>query len=216
MLAATALAGCHGPVARSLDKGPSCEDTTTVIAATDVPALGFSAADALSQLAGPFASPFDWTGSETDTELTVEVRWEDGEVRYLDSELDGDAEGMDPDEATCTDRIEIDAWLAFVTADGVFNEALKTSLFVSAVDSATFTYDFSSSPVVGTFDVWDYAESGVEYQTLGAELAGVVSPTASAGALTLKGTGWEDPDCTSDGCVAWESRGTAATWGEPE
>lgn len=70
--------------------------------------------------------------------------------------------------------------------------------------------------MMGTFEVWDYAEAGVEYETLSAELSGLVSPTAGSGQLTLKGSGWEDPSCTTGGCNAWESQGTAATWGEAE
>lgn len=211
-----ALVGCAGG-SSSLDQGPTCADTTSVIAPTDVPALGFSAADALAALAGPFSSTLSWTVGGTETALTVQVAWEDGEVRYLDSELEAGDSGAGFDgETTCADRFEIDVWLGFITEDGVFNENLPTPLVVTAVDAATFTQDLNDSPMMGTFEVWDYAEAGVEYETLSAELSGLVSPTAGSGQLTLKGSGWEDPSCTTGGCNAWESQGTAATWGEAE
>lgn len=141
-----ALVGCAGG-SSSLDQGPTCADTTSVIAPTDVPALGFSAADALAALAGPFSSTLSWTVGGTETALTVQVAWEDGEVRYLDSELEAGDSGAGFDgETTCADRFEIDVWLGFITEDGVFNENLPTPLVVTAVDAATFTQDLNDSP----------------------------------------------------------------------
>ncbi len=194
--------------------GGGCTSTSTVVDGTVVTSLGFSAADLIAQVGGVTSQPLSWLAAEEDTLLTLDVAWTTGEVRFVDQESDGTGLGDTGGSNACGDWLEVDVNVGFSTDDGVFAESWPLTLQASGVDRSSFTQDLDAVTLTGTFDKWDYADPTADYASLGAAVGGVLAPGGGYGAVTLAGEGWEDPDCQHDGCVAWESRETAATWGE--
>ncbi|MES2641631.1 MAG: hypothetical protein V4850_19220 [Myxococcota bacterium] len=187
---------------------PACISTPSAVDSADATALGYSADDLIAQLGTATTQTLTWVGDESETTLTVELTGGAGDVRFIDNEVES---GGDP--ASCEDSLEVDTNVAISTADGVFAETWAVTLHAYTVDSASFTQDLDAAALIGTFDKWDYADATADYESLGAEMSVSLVPDGGSGEVTLKGSGWEDADCRSDGCVAWDSRETAATWG---
>jgi hypothetical protein len=203
------LFGCTTQSRGGLDV-PSCIATPSSVDSADATALGYSADDLIAQLGAATTQTLIWVGDASETTLTVELIGGAGDVRFIDNEVDG---GGDTGESACEDSLEVDTNITFSTADGVFAETWAVTLHSYAVDSASFTQDLDAAALVGTFDKWDYADATADYESLGAEMSFSLVPDGGSGEVTLKGSGWEDADCRSEGCIAWDSRETAATWG---
>jgi hypothetical protein len=185
---------------------PSCEATATVVDDATVTALGYSAADLVANLRGPVSETLNWSRGGSDTTITAELVGDPGEARFLD----GDAgEGAD-----CPDRMEVDASVRIATGDGAFAETWAVTLVSEGATAASFTQDLDAVELVGTFDKWDHADPSADYESLGASMQVNLESGGSSGEITLDGAGWSDPDCTEEGCTAWESHETAAAWGD--
>jgi hypothetical protein len=104
----------------------SCEETVTVLESVDeASTLGFSAGDVLAFAEGSHQSSIHWHPGEIDFgpetgegELSVEVEYDGGEIRYVDSEPKNE-EGFGGD---CPDRLEIDANVTMKTSGGALDE----------------------------------------------------------------------------------------------
>lgn len=70
----------------SEDAWNPCVATTTVVAFDEVTALGFSAAELMAVIGGPRAEVFEWYSSGETTDLTLELAYAGGEVRFVDQE----------------------------------------------------------------------------------------------------------------------------------
>ncbi len=143
---------------------PPCIDTPTVLAIDEASMGGFSGEQLLVDKLGPRATQLrfadepttlspDWKGIEL--ELTVTLRHEGGEVRWVDAEPnpDYDDSGNESGFTECTDRLEIDVEIDFVSADGAFDEHREAVLTATAVDRADLQADLLPPGLMGTFDV---------------------------------------------------------------
>lgn len=175
MLPFVALVGCKFGTA---DEGAYCEDTATVLAMDEVSELGFSGNDVLDNLEGERSTVMRYLESGTDTGLTMDVRYDGGEVRFVESVAvypDHDGIGNTMEAAIdCQDRLEIDVAVTFASGDGVFDEdwdvALRSTdpsagdFDLADLDPTDFsgTYDFIAFDPAEWDDVWTSVHAGID------------------------------------------------------
>ncbi len=154
MLPFVALVGCKFGTA---DEGAYCEDTATVLAMDEVSELGFSGNDVLDNLEGEHSAVMRWLESNADTALTMDVLYDGGEVRFIESVAvypDNNGIGNTMEAAIdCQDRLEVDVAVTFATEDGAFDEDWDVALRSTAADAADFTLaDRDPADFTGTYD----------------------------------------------------------------
>ena len=141
-----------------------CIDTPTVLAPGDVSMGGFSGEQLLADKVGvrmttlaianePTSLSPDWKGKQLP--LIVELRHEGGEVRWIDSEVnpDWDDSGNESGLTECTDRMEIDVKLDFVTEAKEFDEHRDAVLIATTVDRAEVQAQLLPPGLMGSLDV---------------------------------------------------------------
>jgi len=141
-----------------------CIDTPTVLVLDEVSMGGFSGAQLLADKVGvrmttlaianePTSLSPDWKGKQLP--LTVELRHEGGEVRWIDSEAnpDWDDSGNEGGFTECTDRMEIDVKLDFVTEAKEFDERRDAVLIATAVERADVQAQLLPPGLMGSLDV---------------------------------------------------------------
>ncbi|MDC0671933.1 hypothetical protein [Nannocystis radixulma] len=140
--------------------GQACIDTPTVIAADAETALGISAQAFLADKLGPrsttltFASePLTLADAWRDKQLplTVELRYDGGEVRWIDSEINPEYEG-EGFPSDCADRLEIDVGFDFVTEGLEFDEHRDGVLTVASADQGQLRVKLLPPGLDGSFD----------------------------------------------------------------
>jgi len=212
MWIALLLAGCPG---KTVDEGAHCEDTPTAVAADEVTVLGFAAADVLAFADGSHEAPFDWANHDPST-LTLDVVADASTARFVDSEAVYPDDGgtytlMAP---VCTDRVEVDATLAFATADGRFDESWAVVLAAEAATGMSFHHEIDLETVVGSWDILeDVTAEG--YDSLRAWARGGFDAAGSTGVVDGQASGSEPCD-DGDTCTAWAEAVAVGSWGVVE
>jgi hypothetical protein len=106
----------------------------------EVTELGFSAAEAFAEVAGPFHETLVWeTGESVDLELSLAV--EDPPTAVIRTY----GYTTDPGAA-----LVLDVSFAFRTADGAFDEVWPVEIWFSAPDSGGIDYRFDPDDITGT------------------------------------------------------------------
>jgi hypothetical protein len=138
-----------------------CIEIETVHAPAEQTPGGFSAEEVLAGKLGPRASTLQFADEPVVLSdqwkskafpVTVELRYEGGQVRWIDSEPNPDYvdEGLGP-EVTCDDRMLVDVEIDFVTEAGEFDEHRAATLTASTVEFASLEVELTPE-VMGTFD----------------------------------------------------------------
>ena len=141
-----------------------CIDTPTVLVLGEVSMGGFSGEQVLADKVGvrmttlaianePTSLSPDWKGKQLP--LIVELRHEGGEIRWIDSEVnpDWDDSGNESGFTECTDRMEIDVKLDFVTEAKEFDERRDAVLIATTVDRADVQAELLPPGLMGSLDV---------------------------------------------------------------
>lgn len=130
-----------------------CIDTPQVLAVDAPSPLGFSAEELLVGKLGTrvttlkFASePLSLSDNIKGLELplTVALRWEGGEVRFIDSEVNPDYDDSGNESGfpgECTDRLEVVVELDFITEGGEFDELELATLVATTVERASLQHE---------------------------------------------------------------------------
>lgn len=141
-----------------------CVDTPTVLAVDEASTLGFSAEQLLADKLGPRATTLQFASEPTVLDpawkgkalpLTVELRHEGGEVRFIDSEPNPDYDDSGNESgppSECVDRLEVDVTLDFVTAAGELDEHRPGVLTATAVERADVQVDLLPPALTGSLD----------------------------------------------------------------
>lgn len=192
--------------------GPGCEETPTVVALDEVTALGFSAQDLLDLAQGQHDETFRWARDGSTTPMLLQVDFDAGEARYVDSvPVEDDANGVEPDlAAICESRVEVDVMIAFSTDDGAFDEVFSAPLTATSAARSELSTELDPDALTGTYDMDvdiqepDYDERGLwlraGFDTMGAsgEVAGQISG---------------EDECVGNACAAWAMEVPVGTWG---
>ncbi|HEY8378745.1 MAG TPA: hypothetical protein VIK91_19770 [Nannocystis sp.] len=144
--------------------GSACIDTPTVLGLDEATPLGATAAEILADKLGermttltfmtePTSLSDAWKGKQLP--LTVTLRHEGGEIRWVDSEPDPEwtGEGDEGFPGECQDRLEIDVELDFVTAEGELDEHPKAVLRAVTAERAELMVDLIPPGLGGSLDL---------------------------------------------------------------
>ena len=196
-----------------------CEDTTRVLAGVDEVStlLGKSAADLLDDVGNGFTITAQYTEDTTiltqsplggETNLTVTVSYNGGEIREVDSTpVNGGSAG------DCPDRLEIDVAITFSTADGAFAETWPAVLTQSvSSDQAgladpTLAAEFDPAGIDGSFEIVSIAGVTPDSVTGVLDTTAVDPVQGSVDILVQQTTGEGN-----DGTVS-QTRHVALSWG---
>lgn len=168
-----------------------CIDTPTVLTLDESSALGFSAAQLLDGKLGKRSTTLTFAGEPTvlsddlknkQLPLEVELRHDGGEVRFIDSSEnpDYDDSGNESGFIDCSDRLEVDVAIDFVTKDKEFDEHRTGILVATTVERATLLLDLD--PLQGSFDPAT-AYSDPEWVITQIDLAGTWQGTMAGGSV---------------------------------
>ena len=104
---------------------PYCEDVETAMSADDVGSFGVSGADFLAQIPANAIGEAAFEGADA-SDLEVEITVDADSLRFVEStEVYPETDGPVPAIAVmCADRIEVNAQMALVTADGQLAETI--------------------------------------------------------------------------------------------
>lgn len=129
---------------------PYCAESVLEIDLDDNRDMGFSANDLLHLASGRHELDWVWDYKDGSTALSMFVRSVARTARFIDS-VAVYPEGANPDVGiVCTDRLEVDAWIDFVTADGAFSERWYTALYATDGTDCESRIDYIC-PMPGTF-----------------------------------------------------------------
>jgi len=197
-------------------EGAACLDTPTVIAVDAETALGITAEAFLADKLGPRSSTLtfadeplsladEWRGKQLP--LTVELRHDGGEVRWIDSEINPDYEGEGfPSE--CTDRLEIDVGFDFVTEGLEFDEHRDGVLTVTSADWAQLRVELLPPGLDGSFDPQGlYKDEDPKWNVTGVEIGATFQGALAGGTLLNEVSIGEG----EDGIAGF---GSVAQWGD--
>ena len=152
-------------------EGPGAcgEETITVLDDLDaVPAtFDLSSNEILADAVGDYTGTFGWLDNDgpvmvvhagTESELTMSVVYEGGQVRLSEVANHGDFPNGQAGGFPCSNSIEIDAVLEFTTADGLFAESLPITLFAESIDYAgpSFNHEIDFDSHQGTLEFDDF------------------------------------------------------------
>ncbi|WP_143141042.1 hypothetical protein [Nannocystis exedens] len=195
----------------------ACIDTPSVLAVDAETPLGISAQAFLADKLGPRSTlltfseePLSlsdaWRG--VTLPLTVELRYEAGEVRWIDSEINPEfgGEGI-PSE--CADRLEIDVGFDFVTEGLEFDEHRDGVLQVFDAESAQLRVELLPPGLNGSLDPASlYKDEDPQWVVTGIEIGAILQGAALGGELLNEVKVGDD----ESGSVGF---GNVASWGDP-
>ncbi|MEZ4383758.1 MAG: hypothetical protein R3A79_20670 [Nannocystaceae bacterium] len=141
-----------------------CEETITILDGVDAASpLPFTALDVLSVAIGEHTTPMTWGegldepiakvsfGPEAGaSELTVDLAYGAGEIRYVASSLAG---GGDDLYGECPDRLEIDVDVHMTSAGGALDESFTAPLAASVESIAVLRHTLELDALAGAFSL---------------------------------------------------------------
>lgn len=125
---------------------PYCAETVIEVDIDHITELGFSGGDLLNLANVERSLDWSWEYKEGTTTLTLFAQSAAQTARFIDSVA------VYPDGAIeigiiCPDRVEVDAWVTFVTEDGAFDERFYVQLYdTDGTDCRTETGDLCLTP----------------------------------------------------------------------
>jgi len=141
-----------------------CIDTPQVLAGDESSPLGFSGDELLAGKLGARSTTLLFASEPTTLHddikglslpLMVELRHEGGEIRFIDSEVNPDYDDSGNESGfpgECTDRIEVDVLIDFVTDGGEFDEHREAVLTATSVERADLQVELLPPGLMGSFD----------------------------------------------------------------
>ena len=205
-----------------------CEETVTVLAGVDaMSALGFSAAEVLTNAEGEHIGPMEWGtgladgpivvsfGPESGVgQLTVGVAYQGGEVRHIASTPKGGLEGDGGAFAQCNDRLEVDVAVTVNSGGGAFAESFTAPLRATSRGIARIVHDLELADIQGSFAVTKLEPADAEIGPIALDI-GISGAGVFGGASTM--VQLVDGDAALAGglsIASWPSASPACDFGE--
>ncbi len=194
-----------------------CIDTPTILTLDESSALGFSAAELLAGKLGKRSTTLTFAGEPTvlsddlknkQLPLEVELRHNGGEVRLIDASPnpDYDDSGNESGFVECSDRLEVDIEIDFVTAAKEFDEHRKGTLTATTVDRADLRVELAPPGLEGSLDPAT-VYSDPEWVVTAIELGGTWQGTSAGGSVLH--------EVLVGGNDGFAGFGPLASWGDP-
>lgn len=201
----------------------SCDETVTLLAEVGELSelLGISAQDVLDLTGGGFAVTALYSSDTSiltqnplggQTDLTVTIAYDGGEIRQVESVPVDDGTGAEI-EVDCRNRLEIDVTISVTTADGAFDETWS-SVLVQTRDAGgagfevpTLANEFDPTSLQGSFEIVSIAGETPDSVT------GVFGTTATdpiAGSVVVL---VEQSSGEGDEGTVSQAQHTALSWG---
>jgi hypothetical protein len=153
-----------------------------------------------------------------ETELTIVVFYDGGEIRKIESQtIDGNEDSIAPEIAVdCRHRLEIDVSIALSTADGAFSENWQAVLAKSVnsghdgFDDPYLTAEFDPAGIEGTFKIISIS-GGTPDSVTGSLSTSTINPCNGSIDILVQHTDGEGEDATVS-----LTRHVALSWGETQ
>jgi hypothetical protein len=193
-----------------MDEGPHCAETRTPLQLDEASPIGVVPADVLARVPAEESSPLAYENGEA-TELSLAFSPATS-AEFVDLEAVYPEGGETIDIAViCDDYVAIATDLAFVTADGRFDEDLSGEIQASAESLGAMWIEFALDAMNGSFDIADFTDV-TDYDD--ARLHAAIAfhdgaPTSGEIAGDVSG----EDECTGDECSAWDVGVPVGTWG---
>ena len=147
----------------------SCDETATVLTSLDQVSdlVGISATDILDETGGGFSVAAEYSEDTSiltqtplggETNLTVTISYESGEIREIESVPADDGTGQDI-AVDCRHRLEVEVTITVATTDGAFAETWQAVLSQSlsseggGLDDPNLAADFDPENIEGSFEI---------------------------------------------------------------
>lgn len=182
-----------------------CEETRTALTAEEVSALGFSAAEVMTNVEGQFLETLTWeAGGSSVLDLAITV--DTSQLFYVDSKVEEPVEGETYTDAypLCEPYVELGATVDFETTDGLFAESWDLKLAAFTADGVTFNLQLDPAELAGTYTFTALDPS--EYDEVWMNINGEVMFGATSGEVYEGGE-------KVDGETASATLGLAGSWG---
>lgn len=193
------------------ESGARCEAVgRTALAVDEESALGFAPQALVDLAVGSTTSTLDWADG-TSTPLVEDVVVT-GAMELVDYEVidtgtgDGTQTAMEM-ALWCPDQVEIEVTLSLTTDDGRLAESVATRLQASEVDLVTAWMTLDQPQ--GTFDAWDFAPAGNDYDDMRAWIDLTWDASGASGVVHGQGEG-------TDGDTAFAENVDIGSWGVVE
>lgn len=206
-----ALGACTGDKEGNTDVAElGCTETPDELSIEEESPLGFAGRAITTIAGGDHTADLTYSTGDT-TGLTLSVTYQDGDIRFIDSEVESVPEGEEAPAIMpeCPDRLEVDVRLEASTDDGALAETWESTLFAYEEQSINVYQELDPSALSGTLDVASFV-TATDYDTLTAWLSGVITVTDFSGEIAGQASGEED--CTGDDCAAWAENVSIATF----
>jgi hypothetical protein len=173
--------------------------------------LGFTPQAVLAMAEGSHEHELSWLVRDETTGVAVTVT-SLGTAAYVEQAVETD-EGYGGAEPYCAPYVAVDIELEINTDDGALAESFTTALSAEAAESAGLIHDLEDPQ--GSFDPWDHAPEGSDYDEMRAWLSLTFTAEGLSGKIHGQGSGTEgdpnDPDS-----ISYAENLELATFGIPE
>ena len=160
-----------------------CDDSTATLASSDISALGFSADDVLTAVAGPSSASGTWTDGGAITTVTLAVSLSGAPVFHDRSPTVDTGTGMEGPDSACPDWLEVPVSVTFATDDGAFDETLSASILAMELSSLWASSELDWTALSGTYTFTDIDPA--EWDTVGLSLSAGWSGGATTGQVDM-------------------------------
>jgi hypothetical protein len=181
------------------DPGPGAcgEETTSIVTDPNAALPGFAATptEYLADIEGTFLGEFVWNPNDgprevahagTMSPLTITVTYEGGEMRLTEVERVGQPPNGELEGEVCSNILELDVRLDFVTDDGLFAEAFQVPISIASHASPSlpgFYFSLDMNALQGQLSIDDFSFTDAEITDL--ILTGEFAGDAVAGGLSM-------------------------------
>lgn len=204
-------AGCTGDDKEDVVADLGCTETPDELSIEEESPLGFAGRAVTTIAGGDHTATLTWATGDT-TELTLSVSYQDGDIRYIDSEPEepGPGEVAPAISPVCEDRLEVDVVLEAATEDGALAETWDSTLSAYEEQVINLYEELAIDGLTGTLDVASYVTSA-DYTALSAWISGEITVTGTSGEVAGQASG-EDDCGDSEDCSAWAEAVDIGTW----
>lgn len=212
VMALTGLVGCAGDKDGTDEVADiGCTETPDELSIEEESPLGFAGRAITTIAGGDHTADVTYSTGDT-TSLTLSVLYQDGDIRYIDSEVEEVPEGQVAPTIwpECLDRLEVDVALEVATDDGALAEAWTSTLTAYEEQTIGVYQELDIDALSGTLDVESFVTSA-DYDELSAWLSAEITVTTMTGEIAGQASGTDECD-EGDDCSAWAEAVDIATF----